>query len=108
MKRIEAFVKPFTIEAIKGSLHDAGVSTIRILEARELSRHEKYAEVYSGTEYEVDVAPRVLLIAYIEDDRLSEVVKIISDSAQTETNGDGHIFVSSLESVLDLDTGKSV
>lgn len=100
MKRIEAFVRPFTVEAVKKSLYDAGVQTIRVAETKELTRSNTYAEVYRGVEYEVDVVPRVATVVFVEDRDVDRIVALIADAARTESReDDGIITIASVDVV---------
>jgi nitrogen regulatory protein PII len=100
MKRIEAFIRPFTVDAVKSALYDAGVQTIRITEVKELTRSNTYAEVYRGVEYEVDVVPRVATLVYVEDQDVDRIVAVITEAARTESReDDGVITIASVDVV---------
>lgn len=103
MKRIEAFIKPFTVEEVKKALYDAGVPTVRIGEVKELTRSNTYAEVYRGVEYEVDVVPRASIVVHVENGDVDRVAAVIASAARTESRGDGVITVSPIEAVMNLD-----
>ena len=106
MKKIEAFVKPFTLEAIKAALAEADVEVFRILQAQELSSVRTHAEVYRGTEYEMDVAPRVLIVVLVEDERTDAMIRLIQEAGQTDHPGDGRIIVTSVEQLVHIDEGE--
>jgi nitrogen regulatory protein PII len=98
MKRIEAFIRPFTVDAVKSALYDAGVQTIRITEVKELTRSNTYAEVYRGVEY--DVVPRVATLVYVEDQDVDRIVAVITEAARTESReDDGVITIASVDVV---------
>ena len=102
MKRVEAFIKPFTADAVKEALHEAGVEMVRMSELREFSHGNRYAEAYAGTEYEVDERPRIWLVAFVANDQVARVTGIIRTHAQTDTPLDGSIVVSHVERVHSL------
>lgn len=98
MKRIEAFVKPFTFESIRQALSNAGFGVQRILQVEEFGR-ESIQESFSGTEYSIESKPRLMLLMYVEDKRVDEVIHIIQTNARTDHPGDGRIMISTLDRV---------
>jgi nitrogen regulatory protein PII len=104
MKRIEAFIRPFTVDAVKASLYEAGVHTIRVTEVKELTRANTYAEVYRGVKYEVDVVPRVATLVFVEDHDVERIVAVITEAARTESSeDDGIITIASVDVVTAID-----
>lgn len=106
MKKIEAFVKPFTLEAIKAALAEVGVDVFRILQAQELSSVSTHAEVYRGTEYAMDVAPRVLLVVLVDDVRVDGIVDLLQEAGRTEHPGYGEIIVTPVERAVPIFAGE--
>lgn len=105
MKKIEAFVKPFTLEVIKAALREAGVDVFHILQGQELSSVHTHAEVYRGTEYEMDVTPSVLVVLLVEDERCDAVIRLLQDAGQTEQPGYGRIIVTPVEQLVSIARG---
>lgn len=103
MNKIEAFVKPFTLETIKAALSKAGVQVFHILQAQELSSVPSHAEVYRGTEYEMDVIPRVYLVVLVDDGHTDAVIRLIQAAGQTENPGDGDIIVTAIARLVHID-----
>lgn len=97
MKKIETFVKPFTLEAVKASLAESGVHVVRIAQVQELNAVNSHAEVYRGTEYEIDVAPRILVMFVVDDDEVDSVVERLRVAGQTDQPGEGEIVVTAVE-----------
>ena len=104
MKKVEAFIKPFTLDAIKAAFADSGIEVFRIVQAHELSSRRTHAEVYRGTEYEMDVTPRVLIVAIVEDNRVEAVIQLIQAHCQTDHPNDGWIVVGPVENLIPIDT----
>ena len=97
MKRVEAFIKPFTADAIKEALQEAGVNLVLMSQMREFSDNNRYVEAYAGTEYEVDERPRIWLLAFVDDGDVDQVTGLIRTHAQTDTPLDGSIVISDVE-----------
>lgn len=102
MKRVEAFIKPFTADAIKEALQEAGVELVLMSQMREFSRENRYVEAYAGTEYEVDERPRIWLLAFVQDGDVDRVTGLIRTHAQTDTPLDGSIVISDVEKICNL------
>src|SRR5579871_5686141 len=96
MKKIEAIVRPFTLEAIKEELHKIGVAGMTVYEVKGFGRQKGHTEMYRGAEYLVD------FLAH--DDQVESVVDVVINKAFTGKIGDGKIFITSLEEVIRIRT----
>jgi nitrogen regulatory protein PII len=106
MKKVEAILKPFKLEEVKTALIKAGVQGMTISEIRGFGRQRGHKERYRGSEYTVDLVPKVKLEVAVSDAALSSVVEVILKSARTGELGDGKIFVHPLEQVVRVRTGE--
>jgi len=106
MKKVEAILKPFKVEEVKSALIRAGVQGLTISEIRGFGRQRGHKERYRGSEYTVDLVPKVKLEVAVSDAAVSSVVEVILRSAKTGELGDGKIFVSPLEGVFRIRTGE--
>ncbi len=100
MKKIEAFIKPFTLEAIKAALANASIEIFRIYDAQELNTVSTYTDVYRGTSYEMDAIPRIVIVIFAQEGDVDRIVELIQEAGQTEHLGDGSIIVSSVEQIV--------
>ncbi|MCJ7601893.1 MAG: P-II family nitrogen regulator, partial [Desulfobulbaceae bacterium] len=69
MKKIEAIIKPFKLDDIKGALHELGVHGMTVTEVKGFGRHKGHKEIYRGAEYVVDFIPKVKIEIVCEADR---------------------------------------
>ncbi len=106
MKKIEAIVRHFKLEDVKGALIDIGVQGMTITEIRGYGRQKGHTEVYRGAEYAVDFVPKVKLEIVVTDAALQPTVEAILRAAQTGQMGDGKIFVSDLVETVRIRTGE--
>jgi nitrogen regulatory protein P-II 1 len=106
MKKIEAIIKPFTIEAVKEELHKVGVAGLTVYEVKGFGRQKGHTELYRGSEYVVDFLPKIKLEVIVRDDQLTEVVDAIIRKARTGRIGDGKIMISTLEDVIRIRTNE--
>ena len=107
MKKIEAVIQPFKLDEVKEALVGIGVNGMTIHDVRGHGRQKGHTEVYRGAEYAIDLIPKIKLELFVPDERLDEIIGIISTTARTGKIGDGKIFVSSAEDVIRIRNGES-
>jgi len=93
MKKIEAIIQPFKFDEVKEALTQAGVEGITITEVKGFGRQKGHKEIYRGSEYTVDVLPKVKLEIVATDDKVEVIVKTILTTAKTGKIGDGKVFI---------------
>jgi nitrogen regulatory protein P-II 1 len=105
MKKIEAVIQPFKLEEVKDALIKIGVEGITVSEVRGHGRQKGHTEVYRGSEYKVDLLPKVKLEMVVRDARLNPVVETLTTSARTGKIGDGKIFVATIDDAIRIRNG---
>ena len=93
MKKIEAIIQPFKFDDVKAALTQAGIEGMTITEVKGFGRQKGHKEIYRGSEYTVDVLPKVKVEVVAADDKVELVVKTIMETAKTGKIGDGKVFV---------------
>jgi nitrogen regulatory protein P-II 1 len=106
MKKIEAVIQPFKLDEVKQALIAIGVNGMTISEVRGHGRQKGHTEIYRGTEYAVDLIPKVKLEIFVPDARLAEIILAISNAARTGQIGDGKIFVFPVEEAVRIRNGE--
>ena len=106
MKKIEAIIKPFTIEDVKQSLQEIGIQGMTVSEVKGFGRQKGHTEIYRGSEYTVDFLPKIKLEIVIPDEMLGDVLDTIKSSAKTGKIGDGKIFVYDVIESVRIRTGE--
>ncbi|MCI5157904.1 MAG: P-II family nitrogen regulator [Candidatus Electrothrix sp. AUS1_2] len=106
MKKIEAIIKPFKLDDVKGALSDLGVAGMTVSEVKGCGRQKGHKEMYRGAEYTVDFNPKIKIELVIATDMVDKVVEAICTSAQSGKIGDGKIFVLPVEEVVRVRTGE--
>src|SRR5277367_3152474 len=104
MKKIEAIIQPFKFDEVKEALTQTGVEGMTISEVKGFGRQMGHKEIYRGSEYTVDVLPKVKIEVVVPDDRADLTVKTVRKAAYTGKIGDGKIFVSTLDEVYRIRT----
>jgi nitrogen regulatory protein P-II 1 len=105
MKKIEAIIQPYKLDAVKDALTGIGVEGVTVSEVRGHGRQKGHTETYRGAEYKVDLLPKVKLEIVVPDSRAEEVVRVLTAAATSGKIGDGKIFVSSVEEVVRIRNG---
>jgi nitrogen regulatory protein P-II 1 len=100
MKKIEAIVQPSRFEAVKSALQEAGVQGMTVLEVRGHGRQKGHTEVYRGSEYTVDLLPKIKVEMVVSDALAPLAVQAILRSAKTGKIGDGKIFVTNVDEAI--------
>lgn len=104
MKKIEAIVRHFKLEDIKSALMQIGIQGMTVTEVRGFGRQKGHTEIYRGTEYSVDLIPKVKIEVVVPDGDLERVLNAIIETAQTGQVGDGKIFVSDISHAIRIRT----
>ncbi len=110
MKKIEAVVQPSRFDAVKTALQDVGVQGMTVSEVRGHGRQKGHTEVYRGSEYTVDLLPKIKVEMVVSDALAPSAVQAILRAAKTGKIGDGKIFVSTVEEAIRIrneDRGES-
>jgi nitrogen regulatory protein P-II 1 len=94
MRKIEAIIKPFTIDGVRAELERVGISGLTTYEVKGYGRQRGRTELYRGAEYIIDFKPKLKLEIVVRDELSDAVVQAIIRRARTGRIGDGKIFVS--------------
>ena len=104
MKKIEAIIKPFTLDQVKQALQSIGVTGLTAYEVKGFGRQKGHTEMYRGSEYVVDFLPKLKLELVVKDSQLQQALEAIMSKAHTGKIGDGKIFVTNLSDVIRIRT----
>lgn len=107
MKKIEAVIKPFKLEAVKDSLSTLGVMGLTVSEVRGFGRQRGHREVYRGAEYQVDFVSKIKIEVVVTAEMAPDAIKVIQEKGYTGKIGDGKIFVLPVEQVVRIRTGET-
>src|SRR5579863_4655073 len=106
MVKVEAIIKPYTLEKVREALTRIGVSGMTIYEVKGFGRQKGHSELYRGAEYTVDFLPKLKLETVVGDDMAEQVVDAISGAANTGKIGDGKIFTYPVGRAIRIRTGE--
>lgn len=106
MKKIEAIIRPFKLDAVKADLVELGIHGMTSIECKGYGRQKGHTEQFRGSEYTIDFIPKVLVMVAVEDDVVEAALAVIVKAAKTDAVGDGKIFISTLDDALRIRTGE--
>ncbi len=106
MKKIEAIIKPFKLDAVKEGLMEIGIKGLTVSEVKGYGRQKGHTEIYRGAEYVVDFLPKVKIEVVVDDEMVDSVVEKIIETSKTGKVGDGKIFIIPIEDVIRIRTGE--
>ena len=106
MKMISAVIKHFKLDAVREALTSADIHGMTLTEVKGFGKQKGHVELYRGATYEVNFLPKVKVEVAVDDERVEEVIDLISEAAKTGEIGDGKIFVCDLSEVVRIRTGE--
>jgi nitrogen regulatory protein P-II 1 len=107
MKLITAIIKPHKLDAVKEALVAQGITGMTVSEAKGFGRQLGLTEVYRGTQYKVDLIPKIRLEVLVSSKVADKAIDIIVNAARTGSIGDGKVWATAVDSVTRVRTGES-
>ena len=107
MKLVTAIIKPFKLDDVREALSERGITGMTVTEIKGFGRQKGHTELYRGAEYVVDFLPKIKVEVAVSDDTCDQIVDTIRGAANSESIGDGKIFVSELAQVVRIRTGET-
>jgi nitrogen regulatory protein P-II 1 len=106
MKRIEAVIQPFKFDDVKKALSAIGLEGLTAVEVRGFGRQKGHTEQYQGSEYTIDLVPKLLTEIVLPDHHLEAAVEAVLAASRTGQIGDGKIFVLDILDAIRIRTGE--
>lgn len=107
MKKIEAIIKPHKLDAVKEAMDKVGVHGMTVTEVKGYGRQKGHVELYRGAEYQVIFKSKVKIEVVVSDAIYKNVMEAIRTSANTQSIGDGKIFVFDVAEAMRIRTGET-
>lgn len=93
MKQVIAIVRPYLAERVIENLRFAPVEALMVQEVKGFGRQKSYLDNYGDSEYSLAFLPKVEISMWVEDLRVEEVVKRVTDVARSGRMGDGKVII---------------
>lgn len=107
MTKIECILRPGKLEDVKDALNKFGIQGMTVTQVIGCGLQKGRKEVYRGTEYSINLLPKVKLEIVVNDKDMNEVLKIITETARTGDIGDGKIFTCKVDNAVRIRTGET-
>ncbi|CAA7600729.1 Nitrogen regulatory protein P-II [Acididesulfobacillus acetoxydans] len=105
VKKIEGIIRPGKLESLLDELEHCGVSGLTVSQVMGHGKQKGYAELYRGKEIRVRLLPKVKVETVVADAQVAQVVETFLRAARTGEVGDGKIFISPVEQVIQIRNG---
>ncbi len=103
MKRIEAIVLPSKEKEIIDALQGTEIGGLTVMSGR--GRGKGVRKVKPGLGRYIERFNEVLtFVIVVEDSMVDEIVSILTEVGHTGSSGDGKIFVSTIDEIVDIHT----
>lgn len=107
MTKIECILRPGKLENVKEAVNEFGIHGITVTQVIGCGLQKGRTEVYRGTEYSINLLPKIKIEMVIPDKDVDEIIKIIAETARTGEIGDGKIFTYKIDNVVRIRTGET-
>ena len=104
MMKVEAIVRPESLQTIIDRLDELGHSGITKTEVEGHGRQKDIVEQFRGKEYRLTFIPKVKIEIVVKDKDVEKVIDAIAESAYTGQIGDGKIFISEVKDAIRVRT----
>lgn len=106
MKKIEAFIRHESFDAIRDQLDEMGLPSMSISEVKGSGRQKGFTESYRGAKTTIFLRPKLKLEIVVDDVDVERTVDTILAHAHTGEPGDGKIFIIPVEDAIRVRTAE--
>jgi nitrogen regulatory protein P-II 1 len=99
-------IKPHRLEEVKDALRGVGVQGMTVTEVRGYGRQGGHTETYRGSEYTVDLIPKLRVDVLCDTADADKVIDTIVQAAKTGNIGDGKIWAIAVDRLVRVRTGE--
>ena len=107
MYKIEAYLRPASLDKVQQALAGIGIAGLSVLEVRGFGRQRGHREVYRGAEYTVDFVPKIKVEVAVKDADKQAAIDAIVKASKTGQTGDGKVLVSAIVEAVRVRTGET-
>ena len=107
MKKVEMIVRPEKLEDVKEILNELQIFGMTVTMVSGCGHQKGRKKVYRGTEFSLNLLPKVKVETVVHDDIVTELIAKITEQIKTGEVGDGKIFVYNVEQSIKIRTNES-
>lgn len=106
MKKLEIIIKPEKLEDLKTILDECRANGVMISNIMGYGNQKGYRRLYRGTEYNVNLLPKVRVETVVEDEISENVIDRVVKEINTGNYVDGKIFIYEVQDAVRIRTGE--
>lgn len=106
MKKLEMIIQPGKLEELKAILDECQASGVMISNIMGYGNQKGYRRLYRGTEYNVNLLPKVRVETVVDDDVSEKIIDRVIKEINTGNYGDGKIFIYEVRDAVRIRTGE--
>ncbi|MGH9246108.1 MAG: P-II family nitrogen regulator [Acidimicrobiales bacterium] len=103
---VTAIVKPHKLDDVIDAVTGVGVQGLTVTEARGFGRQRGRTETYRGTEYRVDLLPKLRVEVLCPTEDAEKVAEAIAAAGRTGKIGDGKVWITPVDRAIRVRTGE--
>ena len=107
LKLVTAILKPHKFDDVKEALKKDGITGLTVTEVKGFGRQGGKTETFRGSEYTVELLPKLKIELVVEDSSVAKVVETITAAGQTGKIGDGKIWVLGVDELVRIRTSET-
>ena len=93
MKQVIAIVRPYLAEKVLDNLRLAPLEALALREVKGFGRQKNYLDEYRANEFESVFLPKIEILMWVDDFRVEEVIRRVTEVACSGRMGDGKVIV---------------
>lgn len=106
ISKIDIITRQSKFEELKEALSEIGITGMTVSNVLGFGNQKGKTEIYRGTEYSVDLLPKIKLEIVVSSVPVEQVIETATKILRTGKIGDGKIFVYPVENVIKIRTGE--
>ena len=106
MTKIEIITRPEKLESLKAAMNEIGVMGMTVTQVLGYGLQKGHREVYRGTEYTVNLVPKVKVEIVVCEVPVEKVIETAKKVCRTGNVGDGKIFIYGIDNAVRIRTGE--
>jgi nitrogen regulatory protein PII len=106
MKKIEAFIRHESLEAIHDRLATMGLPSMSVTEVKGSGRQKGFTESYRGAKTTIFLRPKLKLEMVLDDADVDRAIGCNIELGHTGSPGDGEIIVLTVDEAIRVRTGE--
>jgi len=107
LTKIECILRPGKLENVKEAINQFGIHGMTVTQVIGCGLQKGRTEVYRGTEYSINLLPKIKMEMVVPDKDVEAIVKLVIENARTGEVGDGKIFTYKIDNAVRIRTGET-